>query len=56
MAASIYVCESHPSSCVVTYTSNGDCPFCEAEKQMEELEERVKELEKKIEENDDGAN
>ena len=52
MAASIYVCESHSSSCVVTYTSSGECPFCEAEAQMTELEEKVKELEGKIAEFD----
>ena len=55
MAASIYVCESHGSACVVTYTFS-ECPLCDAEKQIEELEKTVKELEGKIEENDDGAN
>ena len=47
MAASIYVCENHSSSCVVTYTGR-ECPLCDAEKQIKNLEEQVKELESKV--------
>ena len=47
MAASIYVCENHSSSCVVTYTGT-ECPLCDAENKLKILEEQVKELESKV--------